>query len=403
MTSSAGGSPACQAWRHARRGARRARPPPPPPACGRSQLRDVIASRPPSRSTRAHPRQRSAAAGAPGRVRERVADAQDGVVGPALELLPAAHARPHVHAPLRRERPRALDHRRARVRRRHVEALERQPDRERPGPAGAVEHARAGRQLVDHHGERGDAPLRLEQRLRGQPVVDLGERVVHAAGLDRQRVRVGRGRLGRRRLGVGQRRALSSSARAGSRRGRPCASARSPGATSRSRRDARAGGARRDARRRSPPRPRAGTSGRRRTPPLTVIRDPPCRPARGRCRTDRSPSSADDVVVARPLLGGRDEPGRAHELRFHERGLGLGSAGARGSPSPRCGRVGDHDDDQDGEQPDEHPSTVEFVTTCCMSSSVLGGRQHLALVERRLELSRWAKKPIFGSSEKIFW
>ncbi len=124
----------------------------------------------------AHPGERRAAIA---RVRDRVADAEDRVERPAVQLLPYPHRRRELHAVPRRQRPRPLDHRLACVRGRHLEAPQRQPDRELAGAAGAVEHARARRQLADHHRERRHAPLRLEQRLGHQPLVDRGERVVH--------------------------------------------------------------------------------------------------------------------------------------------------------------------------------------------------------------------------------
>ncbi len=79
---------------------------------------------------------------------------------------------------------------------------------------------------------------------------------------------------------------ISSSGRAGSRRGRPSASARSRGATSPARPDGRAAGARRSGRTRSRRSPRAGTSARRRSASRTVIPGPPsARAGAARART----------------------------------------------------------------------------------------------------------------------
>ena len=49
------------------------------------------------------------------------------------------------------------------------------------------------------------------------------------------------------------------------------------------------------------------------------------------------------------------------------------------------------------------PSTVEFVTTVCMSSRLLAGATTSPLSSAVWNLSRWAKKPSFASSENTFW
>ena len=49
------------------------------------------------------------------------------------------------------------------------------------------------------------------------------------------------------------------------------------------------------------------------------------------------------------------------------------------------------------------PSTVEFVTTSCMSSRVLAGASTSPLSIASLKRSRCAKKPSFGSLENTFW
>ena len=48
------------------------------------------------------------------------------------------------------------------------------------------------------------------------------------------------------------------------------------------------------------------------------------------------------------------------------------------------------------------PSTVELVTTACMSSMILAGGSTLPASIASWNLSRWAKKPSFGSSQKTF-
>ncbi len=48
------------------------------------------------------------------------------------------------------------------------------------------------------------------------------------------------------------------------------------------------------------------------------------------------------------------------------------------------------------------PSTVALVTTVCMSSMFLAGGRTLSASIPAWYLSRWAKKPTFTSSEKIF-
>ena len=49
------------------------------------------------------------------------------------------------------------------------------------------------------------------------------------------------------------------------------------------------------------------------------------------------------------------------------------------------------------------PSTVEFVTTSCMSSIDCAGATTSPSSIASWNLSRWAKKPSFGSSENTFW
>ena len=49
------------------------------------------------------------------------------------------------------------------------------------------------------------------------------------------------------------------------------------------------------------------------------------------------------------------------------------------------------------------PSTVEFVTTVCMSSSDFAGAVTSPLSSAVWNLSRCAKKPSLGSPENTFW
>ena len=49
------------------------------------------------------------------------------------------------------------------------------------------------------------------------------------------------------------------------------------------------------------------------------------------------------------------------------------------------------------------PSTVELVTTLCMSAGDLAGGSTSPASIADWNLSRWAKKPSFGSSENTFW